>query len=85
MALQAPDWLTKRGGSLRQGPAGGSWFVVLNGQPQYQLIPVPVAGKHACEVVQTVNGRHLESNATYGSVEDAGRGGLEDLRKALGW
>ena len=61
MAVQAPDWLTKRGGSLRQEPGGGSWFVLLNGQPQYRLIPAPVGGKHGCRVVQTVNGKQLSA------------------------
>jgi hypothetical protein len=49
------------------------------------LVPFPVAGKHGCIVEQTVNGKRLESKNTYASQEEALRGGLEDLRKALGW
>jgi hypothetical protein len=58
---------------------------VLEGKPQYLLTPIPAAGKYTCEVRQTVNGRRLESGATYPSPEAALRGGLEDLRRALGW
>jgi hypothetical protein len=44
-----------------------------------------VAGKFGCSVTQTVNGKRLDSGASYATLEDALRGGLEDLRKALGW
>jgi hypothetical protein len=85
MNVTAPEWLTRRGGELRQCPDGRSWAVLLNGQPQYLLASIPVAGKHGCIVEQTVNGKRLESKNTYASEEEALRGGLEDLRKALGW
>jgi hypothetical protein len=85
MTLTAPDWLTRRGASLRAGPDGSSWFVLFDGGPQYQLKPIPEAGQHGCQVIQTINGRHLEGGTPYPSQEDALRGGLEDLRKALGW
>jgi hypothetical protein len=58
---------------------------MLEDKPQYLLTPVPVAGKYGCEVRQTVNGRRLESAGTYASADAALSGGLEDLRKALGW
>ena len=86
MAVTAPDWLTRRGGTVREGPNRRTWFVLFDGGPQYELKPIPAAGKHSCQVMQTINGRYLEgSGSIYPSVEDAVRGGLEDLRKALGW
>ncbi len=83
--VTTPDWLAKRGGVLQPSATGSSWLVLLDNSPQYRLVPVPAAGKYGCEVIETVNGRRLERNGTYPSREDAIRGGLEDLRKALGW
>jgi hypothetical protein len=85
MEFTPPDWLTRRGGALRKCPDGRSWAVLINGGPQYLLVPFPVAGKYGCVVEQTVNGKRLESKNTYASEDEAVRGGLEDLRKALGW
>jgi hypothetical protein len=85
MPMTAPDWLTRHQGSLRPTPDGLSWAVLLNNQPQYRLSPRPAAGRYSCEVLQTVNDKHLGSNALYASAEEALRGGLEDLRKVLGW
>jgi hypothetical protein len=70
---------------LRESTTGGTWLVLLNGEPQYRLAPDPAAGKWGCDVTQTNNGRRLNSGGTYPTLEDALRGGLEDLRKALGW
>ena len=83
--VTTPDWLAKRGGVLQPSTLADTWLVLLEGSPQYRLVPVPAAGKHSIQVTQTVNGRRLEGNGTYPSVEDAIRGGLEDLRQALGW
>jgi hypothetical protein len=83
--MTTPEWLTKRGGELRPGPLGGAWYVYFDGQPQYSLMPTPVAGKHSCRVMQTINGRRLDSGGVHATVEEAMQGGLEDLRKALGW
>jgi hypothetical protein len=58
---------------------------MLDDEPQYELRAIPVAGKLGCRVEQTVNGKRLESNTVYPSADDALRGGLEDLRKTLGW
>jgi hypothetical protein len=85
MPVEPPDWLTRHGGTLRATFDGRSWTVLFDGRPQYLLRPIPAAGKYSCEVMQTVNGRRLESGSTYPTAEDALRGGLEDLRKALGW
>jgi hypothetical protein len=83
--VTTPDWLAKRGGVLQPSSTGSSWLVLLDNSPQYRLVSVPAAGKYGCEVIETVNGRRLERNGTYPCREDAIRGGLEDLRKALGW
>ena len=85
MSVSTPDWLTLHGGELKQSKDGRSITVYMNGQPQYLLIPVPAGGKHACRVSQTVNGKRLDSGATFASHDEALRGGLDDLRKALGW
>jgi hypothetical protein len=85
MALTAPDWLTRHAGELRPGVGQNVWLVYFDREPQYSLTPVPATGRHACRVLQTINGRRLDSTTVYTSEEDALRGGLEDLRKALGW
>jgi hypothetical protein len=85
MTISAPEWLTKHGGELRQATTGGAWLVTLGGSPQYRLVPVPSGGKHGCQVTQTVNGRRLDGGDTFPSPDEAIRGGLEDLRRALGW
>ena len=85
MAVQTPDWLTRHGGELRAGTGGHAWLVTFNGEPQYRLVTVPAGGKHACDVTQTVNGKRLDRGGTFASVDEAISGGLEDLRKALGW
>jgi hypothetical protein len=83
MTVSTPDWLSRHGAELRA--ERDSWVVFFDREPQYRLTPVPAAGKFACEVMQTINGRRLEGSGTYPTVEEAVRGGLEDLRKALGW
>lgn len=85
MSLTAPEWLTNHGGELRSLPSGDALVVLVGGEPQYTLTAVPVGGKHGCRVVQTINGRRLDGPGTYSTVDEAVRGGLEDLRKALGW
>ena len=85
MAVANPDWLTQRGGELRASKDGKSYSIYLRGEPQYLLLPVPAAGKFAARVSQTNNGKRLDGNGTYATFEEAVRGGLDDLRKALGW
>ena len=83
--MTAPDWLAQRNGSLKLGSDGTTLYVLIAGQPNYSLVAVPVAGKFGCVIRQTVNGRRIESQGTFASQDDAIRGGLDDLRKALGW
>lgn len=84
MALTTPDWLARRG-ELRPDVGGRSWVVFFDGAPQYRLEPVPVQGKHGCTIMQTINGKRVESPSVAATPEDAVRAGLEELRKALGW
>ena len=83
--MTAPDWLTQRGGSLKLGSDGKTWFVLFAGQPNYSLVAVPVAGKFGCTVRQTINGSRTECAGTFATKDEAIGGGLDDLRKALGW
>ena len=85
MAISTPEWLAKRGGEVRESVMGQTWVIFLDHEPQYRVTVVPAAGKHACQVWQTNNGRRLESGSTYPTVDEAATEGLEDLRKALGW
>lgn len=85
MTTSAPEWLTRRECELRPSKDGNSWTVYLRGQPQYLLVLAPAAGKHSCQVTQTNNGKRLDTGGAFATREDAVRGGLEDLRKALGW
>jgi len=85
MSVTAPEWLERHGGGLVQSSLGHSWIISVAGKPQYVLALVPAAGKHGYQLVQTINGRHLETGNSYPTSDEAVRGGLEDLRKSLGW
>ncbi len=85
MSLAAPEWLTQRGCSLRPGIDGRSSFVLFDDKPQYEVTPIPVKGKYGCEIRQTVNGKRLDGAGVYPTAAAAIQGGLEELRKALGW
>jgi hypothetical protein len=85
MTMTAPDWLTRRGVQLQASKDSQSWLVYLGKEPQYLLMAVPVKGQYGCRITQTINGRRLDGGATYPSVETALQGGLDELRKALGW
>jgi hypothetical protein len=60
-------------------------FVLIGGEPQYRLTARPADGKFACEILQTVNSRRLDTAKEYASVQEALSGGLEELRAKLGW
>jgi hypothetical protein len=85
MTVISPEWLTRRGGALRPGIDGHTWIVEFDQRPQYWLTPMPAKGKYACQVMQGVNGRRVESSRIYPSAEEAVQGGLEELRTSLGW
>ena len=83
--MTTPEWLTQHGGEARAGKDGRSVTVYFAGQPQYLLVLAPVAGKYGCKVSQSINGKRLDSGASYPSPEAAFQGGFEDLRSGLGW
>jgi hypothetical protein len=83
--MAIPHWLAKRGGALEPSTQGDTWLVLLGNSPEYRLVPIPMAGAYGCAVTRTVDGRRLDGTGTYPCPEDAVRGGLEDLRKTLGW
>ena len=85
MSVTTPEWLSKHGGELRRATVPDTWLVLIGGEPQYRLTPVPAEGKCSCQVTQTVNGRRLDRAAAFPSLEEAIQAGLDDLRKALGW
>jgi hypothetical protein len=85
MAIPTPDWLTRHHGELRANPGDESYAVYFGRELEYLLHVYPVQGRYSCRVKQSVNGKHLESGAAHATRDDALRGGLDDLRKALGW
>ena len=85
MALEAPEWLTRHGGTLKPGIDEHSCYVMLNGQPLYAVVPRPVAGKFGYTVLLTNNGQRIETRTLAATQQEALRLGLEELRQALGW
>jgi hypothetical protein len=85
MATTTPEWLAQRGVRLQASKDGQSWLVYLGPEPQYLLQAVPAKGQFSCRITQTINGRRLDSGAAYPTLDDALKGGLDELRKALGW
>jgi hypothetical protein len=83
--MTPPDWLVQHGADLKLASDGRTWHVLFNQEPQYALWTTPVAGKHGCAVRQNNNGKRIECTGSYPSTEEALRGGLDTLRKALGW
>ena len=83
--VTTPDWLAQHGAELRGNASGQSYAVYFGSNLEYVLNIVPVEGQYSCKVKQTINGRHLESGTAYPTVEEALHGGLEDLRRTLGW
>jgi hypothetical protein len=84
--MTVPDWLQLRGGALKPGVFPEVTFVILENKPMYKLEVRPAAGKYACAVVHTVNGKRLDDPAaTYPTGPEALAGGLNRLRDTLGW
>ncbi len=82
----APEWLTKRDGSLTPGIRPHMVFVVLGGAPQYKVEVRPAGGTYTAAVQQSVNGKRLDDGTTtYSSPDAALAGGLDQLRDRLGW
>jgi hypothetical protein len=83
--VTTPEWLTQRGGELKQSSDKHSLSIYFAGQPLYLLLPLPAKGVFSCRITQTNNGKRLDGAATYPTWEAAASGGLEELRKTLGW
>jgi hypothetical protein len=83
--IAAPEWLTKRDGSLKPGIREGVLFVMIGGKPLYRLDVRPAGGKFVCAVVQTVNGKQIGDATSYATSDAALSGGLEQLRNNIGW
>jgi hypothetical protein len=84
-AMTTPDWLTQRGGSLKLGCDGKTWYVLIECQTDYSLVAVPSAGQFVCVIRQTTNGARIECKGTYATKGEAINAGLDELRKRLGW
>jgi hypothetical protein len=85
MAVTTPDWLTKRGGSLSASKDNRRFAVYFANEPQYVVEVIPADGKYSTRVFQSINGRRLQNTGVFPSPDEAAAGGLEDLRKSLGW
>jgi hypothetical protein len=83
--MTTPDWLARRGSSVKLGSDGKTWYALLDGAPLYSLVEVPVNGKHGCVIRQTQSGQRIASSTLAATPEEAIKAGLEDLRVALGW
>jgi hypothetical protein len=84
--ITVPDWLAIRAGTLQTGIRPENLFVLIGGQPLYNLEVRPAEGRFACAVMNSANGQRLDkADRIYASVDEALAGGLEQLRERLGW
>jgi hypothetical protein len=83
--VSVPEWLGNRGGELKPGISPHIVFVMLGGKPQYRLDVRPAGGQFTCGITQTVNGKRLDNQAKFTTLEAALVGGLSTLRDQLGW
>jgi len=81
----APDWLTKRDGSLKPGLREYIALVVISDRPEYRLEVRPAAGKFACVVSYTNNGKLIDGQESQPTVDAAWADGLARLKNRLGW
>lgn len=82
--ITSPDWLTRRGGALKEGH-GNTWYVVFDHAPHYRIDALPAQGKYTSVVRQTENGRRIETTAVFDTLDAALKAGLDELGKDLGW
>jgi hypothetical protein len=85
MPVIAPEWLTRRGGALKQASDGRTWYVLLNGTPLYTVTERPVEGKFGCIIKHSNSGKPIDSTSVAPAHDEAITAGLEELKKALGW
>ena len=82
----APDWLTKRDGSLAPGLRPHILLVMVSQQPHFRLEARPAKGQYECVVAKTASGKVIDDGgAVYPTADAAFAGGLERLRGSLGW
>ena len=86
MTTTAPDWLTKRDGSLKPGIRDYIAHVMIGAQPLYRLEVRPAGGTFACAVISAITGKRLDDAALhYADAPAALAGGLDQLQAKLGW
>ncbi len=85
MAVNVPEWLSKRGGVLKPASDGRTWLVRLTPMFQYAVAPRPVGDSFGCAIKNTNNGQQVPNTCTASGPEEAVTAGLEELRKYLGW
>lgn len=83
--LPAPEWLTRRDGSLREGLTDNVRIVSQDGHPQFRLSVVPAGGQFICGIVQLINGRRMDGGRKWKTPDEAFEGGMTELRAKLGW
>jgi hypothetical protein len=83
--MTTPEWLKQRGGELKLGSDGCTWYLVFEKEPQYSLAATPVSGKVGCTIRQTINGKRIECKEVRASADEAIGAGLDAVRQALGW
>ena len=81
----APDWLKQRDGTLEPGLREYIALVVISNRPEYRLEVRPAAGKFACVVSYTNNGKLLAGGEPQPTVDAAWGEGLMRLQAKLGW
>lgn len=81
----APDWLKQRDGTLEPGLREYIALVVISNRPEYRLEVRPAAGKFACVVSYTNNGKLIEGGESQPTAEAAWSEGLMRLKNRLGW
>ena len=81
-----PEWLAKRDGGFAPGLRDSTLFVTVAKQPHYRLETRPAKGQFVCNVSQTHNGKLIDdAAAVYPTPDAALAGGLERLKRQLGW
>lgn len=81
----APDWLKQRDGTLKPGLREYIALVVISNRPEYRLEVRPAAGKFACVVSYTHNGKLIDGGESQSTADAAWAEGLVRLKNRLGW
>ena len=80
-----PDWLKQRDGILKPGLREYIALVVISDRPEYRLEVRPAAGKFACVVSYTNNGKLIDGGESQPTADAAWAEGLMRLKNRLGW